>query len=194
MKLAYQVIAIDPLETRRAKMEAVYKAVHTAGTGPTRFLVASIDEAKKVSVDWTDGTGCNAVLEVIDPHARSLLVRLADLANSQVVGNNSALTLAYDIVRPFGVISSVGVHQEPPLPFNGRSVYDKNVSFDFGRCPVRAMFPIALEILLKRQDVFGGIGKEASLIDRVVSLNDAPDVYKRFDKGTCGKVLFNPWL
>lgn len=114
--------------------------------------------------------------------------------NSQVVGNNSALTLAYDIVQPFGVISSVGVHQEPPLPFNGRSVYDKNVSFDFGRCPVRAMFPIALEILLKRQDVFGGIGEEASLIDRVFSLNDAPDVYKQFDKGTCGKVLFNPWL
>ncbi|KAM5531558.1 hypothetical protein V8D89_014778 [Ganoderma adspersum] len=174
MKLVYQVIAIDPLETRRAKMEAVYKAIHTVGMGPRRFLVASIDEAKKVSTNWTDGAGCNAVLEV--------------------VGNNSALTLAYDIVRPFGVISSVGVHQEPPLPFNGRSVYDKNVSLDFGRCPVRAMFPIALEILLKRQDVFGGIGEEASLIDRVVSLNDAPDVYEQFDKGTCGKVLFNPWL
>ncbi|PIL23650.1 hypothetical protein GSI_14963 [Ganoderma sinense ZZ0214-1] len=174
VELAYQVIAVDPLETRRVKMEAVYKAIHTVGTGPQRFLVTSIDEAKKASSDWTDGAGCNAVLEV--------------------VGNNSALTLAYDIVRPFGVITSVGVHQEPPLPFNGRSVYDKNVSFDFGRCPVRAMFPLALEILLKRQDVFGGVGEEASLIDRVVSLNDAPDIYEQFDKGKCGKVLFNPWL
>lgn len=111
-----------------------------------------------------------------------------------MVGNNSALTLAYDIVRPFGVITSVGVHQDPPLPFNGRSVYDKNISFDFGRCPVRAMFPIALEILLKRQDVFGSVGEEASLIDRVVSLDSAPEVYEQFDKGKCGKILFDPWL
>lgn len=115
------------------------------------------------------------------------------LTSRQVVGNNSALTLAYDIVRPFGIISSVGVHQEPPLPFTGRDVYNKNVSFDFGRCPVRAMFPIALEILLKRQDVFGGIGEEASLIDRIVSFDEAPQVYEDFDKGRCGKILFDPW-
>ena len=39
-------------------------------------------------------------------------------------------------------------------------MYDKNVSFDFGRCPVRAMLPIAATILAKRQDVFGDIGGE----------------------------------
>ncbi len=112
----------------------------------------------------------------------------------QVVGNPNALSLAYDIVRPFGTVSSVGVHQEPPLPFTGRDVYNKNVSFDFGRCPVRAMFPIALEILLKRQDVFGGVGAEASLIDRVVGFDEAVEMYKLFDKGQCGKILFDPSL
>lgn len=122
----------------------------------------------------------------------NLCVRLA-LILCQVVGNNSALTLAYDLVRPFGIISSVGVHQEPPLPFAGRDVYNKNVSFDFGRCPVRAMFPIAFEILLKRQDVFGNVGEKASLIDRIVSLDEAPQVYEEFDKGRCGKILFDPW-
>ncbi len=55
------------------------------------------------------------------------------------------------------------------------------------------MFPIALEILLKRQDVFGGIGEEASLIDRIVSFDEAPQVYEDFDKGRCGKILFDPW-
>ncbi|RDX40305.1 alcohol dehydrogenase [Lentinus brumalis] len=171
--LQYRVIAVDPIESRRTKMKAVYKAIDVSGKGSGRFAVASIDEGKKLAAEWTDGAGCNAVLEI--------------------VGNNSALTLAYDIVRPFGIISSVGVHQEPPLPFTGRDVYNKNVSFDFGRCPVRAMFPIALEILLKRQDVFGGIGEEASLIDRVVSFEEAPQVYEDFDKGRCGKILFDPW-
>ena len=100
---------------------------------------------------------------------RPLSVAFAQPARVQVVGNNSALTLAYDIVRPFGAVSSVGVHQEPPLPFTGRDVYNKNVSSDFGRCLVRAMFPLALEILRKRQDMFGGVGQAASLIDRIVS-------------------------
>ncbi|KAI0739281.1 chaperonin 10-like protein [Daedaleopsis nitida] len=171
--LVYQVIAIDPLESRRQKMEAVYKAIDASGKGSGRFAVASIEDGKLLASEWTQGAGCNAILEV--------------------VGNNSALTLAYDLVRPFGIISSVGVHQAPPLPFTGRDVYNKNVSFDFGRCPVRVMFPIALEILLKRQDVFGGIGEEASLIDRITTFDEAVTVYEEFDKGKCGKILFDPW-
>ena len=96
-------------------------------------------------------------------------------------------------MRPFGIISSVGVHQEPPLPFTGREMYDKNVSFDFGRCPVRAMLPIASRILVKRQDVFGGIGEEASLIERIVGFDEAVETYELFDKGKVGKTLFDPW-
>ncbi|KAI9062149.1 alcohol dehydrogenase [Trametes sanguinea] len=172
--LVYQVIAIDPLEARRKKMQAIYDVIAAAGNGNGRFTVASIEDGKRLAADWTSGAGCNAVLEV--------------------VGNNSALTLAYELVRPFGIISSVGVHQEPPLPFNGRDVYNKNVSFDFGRCPVRAMFPIALEVLLKRQDVFGSVGTDSSLVEKVVPLDQAVEMYKLFDKGDCGKILFNPWI
>ncbi|KAI0716081.1 chaperonin 10-like protein [Fomitopsis betulina] len=164
----YRVVAIDPNESRRAKMDAVYARI---GQRSGALVVAAIDEAKELAALWT---GCNAVLEI--------------------VGNNSALELAYALVRPFGVISSVGVHQEPPLPFTGRDVYNKNVSFDFGRCPVRAMFPLALQILAKRQDVFGGIGEVHSLIDKVVPLDQAAESYKLFDQGKCGKILFDPWI
>lgn len=66
-----------------------------------------------------------------------------------MVGNTSALELAYELVRAFGVIVSVGVHGEPPLPFTGRQAYNKNVSLDFGRCPARAMFPPAFDLLGK---------------------------------------------
>lgn len=72
-------------------------------------------------------------------------------------------------------------------------MYDKNVSLDFGRCPVRAMFPMALELLVKRQDVFGGIGGEGDLVERVVALGEAAEMYDMFDKGAVGKVLFDPW-
>lgn len=111
-----------------------------------------------------------------------------------MVGNNSALQLSYSLVRPFGHISSVGVHQEPLLPFRGRDLYAKNVSFDFGRCPVRAMFPMALELLLRRQDVFGGVGKECSLVEKIVPMSEAAESYDLFNKGECGKILFDPWM
>ncbi|TFK46751.1 hypothetical protein OE88DRAFT_1666945 [Heliocybe sulcata] len=172
-KTAFKVVAIDPIEDRRNKVQEVYKSIQENGRGNGTFEVASINEGKNIVSGWTNGTGCNAVLEI--------------------VGNNSALLLAYDLVRPFGVISSVGVHQGPQLPFTGRQVYDKNVSFEFGRCPVRAILPIALEVLLKRQDVFGGVGEAASLVEKIVGFDQAVESYELFDKGKCGKVLFDPW-
>lgn len=62
--LQYQVIAIDPIESRRTKMEAVYKAIDVSGKGSGQFTVASIEEGKKLASEWTNGAGCNAVLEV----------------------------------------------------------------------------------------------------------------------------------
>jgi threonine dehydrogenase-like Zn-dependent dehydrogenase len=121
------------------------------------------------------------------------LNELASKIIIQVVGHNSGLTLAYELVRSFGSITSVGVHGAPQMPFTGRQLYAKNVSFDFGRCPVRAMFPMALDLLVKRQDIFGGIGREASLVDKVVGFEEASKSYEDFDKGKVGKVLFDPW-
>ncbi|KAF9027519.1 GroES-like protein [Hymenopellis radicata] len=114
-------------------------------------------------------------------------------AKVTIVGHNSALALAYDLVRPFGVISSVGVHGERPFPLTGGNLYDKNVSLDFGRCPARSMLPMAFDLLVKRQDVFGGVGGESSLVDRVVGFEQAVDLYSAFDKGQVGKILFDPW-
>lgn len=168
----FKIIAIDPNESRRKKVAAIYSKISC--DQPRGFLeVADINESKHVVSKWTNDTNCNAVLEV--------------------VGNNSALLLAYDLVRPFGCITSVGAHANSSLPFTGQELFDKNVSLDFGRCPVRAMFPMALDILLRRQDIFGEVGGEVSLIDKIVGFDVAKKTYEEFDKGKCGKVLFDPW-
>lgn len=96
-------------------------------------------------------------------------------------------------MRPFGVVSSVGVHQAPPLPFTGREVYNRNISFDFGRCPVRAVLPIAMQVLAANINVFGDVGGEAGLVERVAPIGEAKEWYEKFEKGECGKVLFDPW-
>ncbi|KAJ7164748.1 chaperonin 10-like protein [Mycena crocata] len=172
-QLPFQIIAIDPVESRRQKAMAVYAKIDPAGKGTGKFTSQGIDEAKETVEAWTGGVGCTAVLEI--------------------VGNPSAISLAYDLVRPFGAIVSVGVHGEPQMPFTGRQLYNKNVSFDFGRCPARAMFPLAFDLLVKRQDVFGGVGGLDSLVDMIVGPAEAPTMYEAFDKSKVGKVVFDMW-
>jgi hypothetical protein len=57
------------------------------------------------------------------------------------------------------------------------------------------MFPMAMDVLLQRQDVFAGVGQETSLVERIVGMDEATvkTSFDDFDKGRCGKVLFNPW-
>ena len=57
---------------------------------------------------------------------------------------------------------------------------------------MRAVFQLAADLLRRRQDVFGGVG-EAWLVDRIISLDDAPEAYEKFAKGEWGKVAFDPW-
>ncbi|KAK0244396.1 alcohol dehydrogenase [Armillaria nabsnona] len=170
----YRIVAVDPIESRRNKMRSIYsKVCDSEVQSRDVFAVQSIEEAKETVQAWTSGVGCSAVLEV--------------------VGNNSALALAYELVQPFGTISSVGVHGERPFPLTGGQLYDKNVSFDFGRCPVRSLFPMAFDLLIKRQDIFGGVGDESGLIDRIVGFDEAVEMYAAFDKGEVGKIVFDPW-
>ncbi|KAF7346040.1 alcohol dehydrogenase [Mycena sanguinolenta] len=172
-QLPFRIVAIDPVESRREKAMAVYAKIDQAGKGSGKFVAESIDDAKKTVATWTGGVGCTAVLEI--------------------VGNTSAISLAYDLVRPFGAIVSVGVHGEPQMPFTGRQLYNKNVSFDFGRCPARAMFPMAFDLLVKRQDVFGEVGGLDSLVDRVIGAHEAPETYAAFDQSKIGKAVFDMW-
>ncbi len=72
-------------------------------------------------------------LEVIKAHNQG---RGAD-AVMEVVGNNSAGKLAYEILRPGGIISTVGVCNDQHLSFSPADAYNKNITFKVGRCPAR---------------------------------------------------------
>lgn len=65
-KLAFKIVAIDLVEDRRKKMETVYAAIDVSGKGSGEFITASPDEAKDIVKKWTNGVGCNTVLEVSD--------------------------------------------------------------------------------------------------------------------------------
>jgi len=66
------------------------------------------------------------------------------------VGHEDALKTAFELLRPWGTISSFGVHNQG-IPWTGNDAYNKNLKVIMGRCPVRSIFPEALEMLRKKQ-------------------------------------------
>ncbi|OJJ88959.1 uncharacterized protein ASPGLDRAFT_40853 [Aspergillus glaucus CBS 516.65] len=91
--------------------------------------------------------------------------------------------LAFNLIRPWGQISSIGVHTEE-LPLNGLLCYGKNVTMAFGRCPVRSVFDEALVEFEKLHP------KLAFLTGEIMSLEDAPQAYKDFEARKIHKAVF----
>jgi threonine dehydrogenase-like Zn-dependent dehydrogenase len=63
-KIPFRIVAIDPIQSRREKMQAVYNTIDKAGKGTGDFAVLPIEEAKVKVEEWTGGVGATAVLEV----------------------------------------------------------------------------------------------------------------------------------
>ncbi|KAJ9668188.1 hypothetical protein H2201_001617 [Coniosporium apollinis] len=101
----------------------------------------------------------------------------------EVVGLSPALKMGFEILRPWGVISSVGVHNGE-IPWTGNQAYGKNLRIQMGRCPVRSIFPQALKKLAEKQDLLGFMS------DKVMPLSEAVEGYDLFDKMKVQKVVF----
>ncbi|KUL85779.1 hypothetical protein ZTR_07395 [Talaromyces verruculosus] len=100
------ILAIDNIQSRLDLAESL-------GAEPWNFQTQS-DALQARVKELTDGRGADVVIEV--------------------VGLKSALKLAFDILRPCGVISSVGVHNED-IPWTANQAYGKNLRIQMGRCP-----------------------------------------------------------
>ncbi|KAL3603013.1 hypothetical protein FPOAC2_07330 [Fusarium poae] len=101
----------------------------------------------------------------------------------EVVGLSPALRTAFDLVRPFGAISSIGVHNGE-IPWSGNDAYNKNIRLQMGRCPVRSIFEEAMDVLKGEQDSLG------FLFDNIMPLSDAVRGYDLFNQSQVQKVVF----
>lgn len=104
----HKILAIDNIQSR-------LDLAVSLGAEPWNFQTQSEELQERVKA-LTDGRGADVVIEV--------------------VGLRSALKLGFDLLRPWGVISSVGVHNED-IPWTGNQAYGKNLRIQMGRCPVR---------------------------------------------------------
>ncbi|KGO38945.1 Alcohol dehydrogenase superfamily, zinc-type [Penicillium expansum] len=111
----------------------------------------------------TDGRGADIVIEV--------------------VGHSSALRMGFDLLRPWGRISSVGVHNQD-IPWTGNEAYAKNLRLQMGRCPVRSIFGPAMDLFEKKQDVLNFMSQD------IRPLSQAVQAYDDFDNMRAHKVIF----
>jgi len=74
-------------------------------------------EALAMVHDMTDGRGADSVMEL--------------------VGLPAAQVLAFQLIRPGGVMSVIGCHSAKQFGFSPVDAYDKNLTYRTGRCPAR---------------------------------------------------------
>ncbi len=116
----------------------------------------------------TDGRGVDVVLEAI--------------------GSASATSLAFDLVRPGGTISAVGVHHEAAFSFSPGQAYDKNLTWRIGRCPARHYME-ALQPLARAHQA-----ELHAIFTHTVPLDQGPEAYRMFAerRDGCVKVALQP--
>ncbi|RUS20986.1 chaperonin 10-like protein [Endogone sp. FLAS-F59071] len=155
------------------------KTVYAVDSIPERLELARKFGA--IPVHLTEG-------EPVEVIKRATNGRGADVV-LEVVGHPSALSLSYSLLRPSGVLSSVGVHTAATFPFSPSQGYDKNLTYRSGRCPSRAMMERLLPVVEQRRYDLAGV------ISHRVGLTEAVEMYANFEGkvGGCTKVVFKPW-
>lgn len=150
------------------------------------FAIDSVPERLRLAAAW-GAIPINFLeanpLEVIREHTQG---RGADSA-MEVVGNAGAGRLAFELLRPGGTLSTVGVCNDAQLAFSPPEAYGKNLTYKVGRCPARnymeKLIPVAW-------------GDEAQLVQvftHRLPLEQGPEGYRMFanrEQG-CLKVILD---
>jgi threonine dehydrogenase-like Zn-dependent dehydrogenase len=118
---AENLFAIDTVPERLAMAQQFGAHVVDARKG----------NAKDTILEATDGRGADAVLEA--------------------VGSCAALQTAYELLRPGGIISTVGVCNDAHLAFSPVQAYDKNLTYKTGRCPARFLMEKLVPVVQEKK-------------------------------------------
>ncbi|KAL7787182.1 S-glutathione dehydrogenase [Trichoderma ceciliae] len=140
------IIAIDSVEPRLDQARKL--------DAEPRNYRTDMDGLRRRVMELTDGRGADIAIEV--------------------VGHSDALGICFDLLRPWGKISSVGVH-----------AFHKNLSIDMGRCLVRSLFPQALESLERHRDDL------EFMVNNIKPLFEAAKWYDEFNNMRVQKVIFD---
>lgn len=155
---AEKIFAIDTIAERLGLAEKF-------GALAVDYQKADVGEIIRAA---TEGRGADAVLEV--------------------VGSPAAASMAIKLVRPGGIISVVGVHNEEYFTFSPNEAYDKNLTYKTGRCPARHYMEKLIPLVEKKKyDLI-------SIISHRLPLAAGPRGYQIFAEKLegCTKIVLKP--
>ncbi|CAG8825812.1 31174_t:CDS:2, partial [Racocetra persica] len=114
------------------------------------FSVDSIQERLELAKDF----GATPIHLIED----NPIERIKEITNGrgadivlEAVGNSSALDLSFKLLRPAGVLSSIGLNTSNLFPFSPTNGYDKNLKYISGRCPVRRVLTKTIPFALSKK-------------------------------------------
>jgi threonine dehydrogenase-like Zn-dependent dehydrogenase len=182
-KQAARVVAIDGVAERRALALEL---------GADAAVAPDLDEARR-AIGGSGGGGGG----------------LADVV-LEVVGGDSGkrggpLRLAFDLLRPAGVLASQGVHTGTEWPWTPVEAYDKNLTFKAGRCPARRMAGQLIDELIGGEERRAASAAAAAdalvqkalriITHRGMPLSQGVEAYAMFAarRDGCVKVTLDPW-
>ncbi|KAJ4304318.1 hypothetical protein N0V88_001931 [Collariella sp. IMI 366227] len=145
-------------------------------------------QAEYVRIPFADGTVVRAPSTIND----RALILMADIFPTGFFGARNAFGMLMEsqkLPSEEAVVVVVGcgpVGLCAIIPWSGSEAYGKNLKIQMGRCPVRSIFPEALEVLAKNQDKF------SFMFDKIMPLSDAVEGYDLFDQMKVQKVIFKP--
>lgn len=155
---AQQLFAIDAIPERLEKAQQW-------GAIPINFQKSDPLELIK---EATDGRGADATMEV--------------------VGSNMATRSAFELLRPGGTLSAVGVCTHPNIAFSPVEAYDKNITYRIGRAPARFYMDQLKKWAVEDQEQL------SSIFTHRLPLSKGAEGYNIFanKKDNCLKVLLEP--
>lgn len=155
---AKTVFAVDGIEFRLQEAEK-------NGAIPINYLKEDVVEKIK---EATKGRGADCVIEA--------------------VGSKESMNTSFKLLRPAGILASIGVQAFDELPFSPPDMYDKNIVLKAGRCSSRHYAEKLLPI------VQSGALEITDVITHSFSLEEGVEAYRFFDehKDECLKVLLRP--
>ncbi len=159
---AETIVAVDGVESRRRRAESL------------GAVVSSPDGALELVLQMAGPSGRGGADSVLE-----------------AVGSPPAQQLAFQLVRPGGTISAVGMHTAPHFTFSPEDAYNRNLTYRAGRCPVRSY----LDRLLPEVEA----GKLKIPVQQIVThsrvpLEDGSQAYRMFSERVedCVKILLDP--
>ena len=189
----YRVIGVDPVAERRTMAARHGIEVLDGGEG----VVEKLQEL-------TDGRGPDSIVDAVGMEAHgSPVAGTAQAATGLLpsplgraamqnagVDRMSALYTAIDAVRRGGTISLSGVYGGMKDPMPMLMLFDKQVQMRMGQCNVRNWTDDILPLVDDPSDPLGVL----DLKTHTASLNEAPEMYEKFQKKEdgCIKVMLKP--